>query len=254
MLDACRAGFRLAGFVALCVAELMEWLTVVALFGRAKCHQARAEWLSRFCQRLVRLFGVEVEVSGRPPADGLLVCNHLSYLDIVVLVAQAPTIFLSKSEVRNWPGLGVLVQCAGTLFVDRERRSDVARAGAELGAALKSGTPVCMFPEGTSSDGTRVLPFRSSLLAPAIDHDCRVNPVWIGYELEEGSVEEEVCYWGDMSFGPHFLNLLGKRRIYARVRYGTPQSPGDDRKALAAALHDEVSRLGRCEGSALQIA
>ncbi|HEV7404759.1 MAG TPA: lysophospholipid acyltransferase family protein [Chthoniobacteraceae bacterium] len=242
-----RACSRLLGFFALCLFEVAEWITVVWVPGHSQCHQARAAWLSRFCRRLVALFGIEAVYRGRPPATGLLVCNHLSYLDVIVLAARAPLTFVAKSDIRGWPGLGPLFCCAGTLFVNRERRGDVARTGAEMKAALAGGTSLCVFAEGTSSDGTRVLPFRSSLLAPAVEHGCPVTPAWIGYELEEGSAAEEVCYWGDMTFGPHLLNLLGHRRIRARVCYGAPEEAAGDRKALAARLHAEVCRLGEVD-------
>ena len=239
-----RTGCRLLGFIAVCVYELAEWLLVVWLPSRHRSHRARAVWVARFCQRLVRLLGIDAEYRGVPPATGLLVCNHLSYLDVIVLGAHAPLNFVAKSEIRHWTGLGALIRCAGTLFVDRDRRTDVARAGAEIKAALAAGTNLCIFPEGTSSDGSRVLPFRSSLLAPAVEQGCPVTPAWIGYALEEGSAELEVCYWGDVTLGPHLLNLFGLRRIQARVCYGLPETAAGDRKALAARLHAEVCRLG----------
>jgi 1-acyl-sn-glycerol-3-phosphate acyltransferase len=101
-----------------------------------------------------------------------------------------------------------------------------------------------MFPEGTSTGGGRVLPFHSSLFAPAAQHGWPVTPAWIGYEVVDGSVEEEVAYWRDMTFLPHFLNLLGKRRVRAVVHFGEPLR-NSDRKALARELHEAVIRLGK---------
>jgi len=102
---------------------------------------------------------------------------------------------------------------------------------------------VVLFPEGTSSDGTQVLPFRSSLLEPAARYGWPVSAAWIGYSFQEGSVEREVCYWGDMSFFPHLLNLLCKRGIQAHVVYRPQLAAGLDRKQMAKALHLEISRI-----------
>lgn len=211
----------------------------------------RAQWLQRTCQRLIRCLRVDAEFSGQAPQHGLLVCNHLSYLDIIVLGARQPMAFVSKKEVRNWPLIGWLTECAGTVYIDREQRSDVARASAALTGKVGQGAVICLFPEGTSSDGFDVLPFRPSLLQPAVDRGWTLTPAHLRYELSDGSVEEEVCYWGNMTFGPHLLNLLGKREIRARVCYGESLQPCSDRKQLAADLRSRVRHLAqRTSGSA----
>lgn len=233
---------RLAGFILLSVAKVVQWYVDVALLRRGSA-KARAEWLQDFCQRLLWLFGVEARYEGTLPKEGLMVGNHLSYLDIVVLAAAQPICFVSKQEVRDWPGLGVLVKLAGTLFIDRTRRTDVGRANGEVTEALRRGSVVCVFPEGTSSDGREVLPFRSSLLEPAAELGCEITPVHLSYHVPGGQAEQEVCYWGDMQFATHFWRLLGKQRIYARVRYGAPVPAPRDRKALAVGLRREVVRL-----------
>jgi 1-acyl-sn-glycerol-3-phosphate acyltransferase len=238
-----RAIARLLGFCALSVFEMLEWYLVIGVWRKGGSFPARAAWLTRFCQRLLGLLGLEVDCEGMPAQGKLLVCNHLSYLDVVALAARSPIVFVAKRDVRSWPALGRLVASAGTIFVDRERRADVARAGHEIGEAIRQGVTVCLFAEGTSSDGTQVLPFRSSLLAPAVANGWDVVPAWIGYSLEEGSVADEVCYWGAMEFGPHFLNLLGKPRIVSHIRYGVAAAPGADRKKLAGDLRARVSAL-----------
>lgn len=201
--------------------------------------------MHRWSPYFLRVLNVRVEISGRPPAHGLLVCNHLSYVDIPLLGTSCPMTFVSKQEVRSWPVIGWLTRCAGTLFVNRERKSDVTSVAAQFRPVIDGGLPVTIFPEGTSSDGHRVLPFRSSLLEPAAANGWPVSAAWIGYRIEDGSVGDEVCYWGDMTFFPHFLNLLSKREVRARVAFGPPLEPGLDRKEMSRRLHAEVVRLGK---------
>ena len=127
--------------------------------------------------------------------------------------------------------------------IRRDNRADVVRLGADMVPVVNAGVPVTLFLEGTSSDGERVLPFRSSLLAPALEHGWPVCPAWIHYGLAEGSVADEVCYWRDMTFVSHFLNLLSKRRIQAFVSFGSPITEQMDRKEMARELHSRVCRL-----------
>src|SRR5438105_10225867 len=178
--------------------------------------QRRADWCHRWALTYLRLLNVEVTTRGTPPKTGLLTCNHLSYLDIVVLAGTNRQVFLSKAEVRNWPIIGALTRCAGTLFVRRDRKSDVAELQTAFAEVVTRGLPLTLFPEGTSSDGSTILPFFSSMLEPAAKANWPVTPGWIGYRLDEGegNVADDICYWRELTFGPHFLKLLSKKKIY----------------------------------------
>ena len=248
-LSVLRSAWRLGLF--LCVASLAlvhsAWLALVE--HRLPPATRRARWLRHWCARVSPLIGVGVEVRGRAPDGGMLVCNHVSYLDMLALTAATEMVFVSKAEVRRWPLLGQIARAGGTLFLNRARRADVAEVGDEFVSVIQEGVVLTMFPEGTSTGGDRVLPFHSSLLAPAVRHGWAVTPAWIGYEVEDGVVEKDVAYWRDMTFLPHFLNLLGKRRVRAVVNFGPPLR-NSDRKALARDLHREVSRLAGRGGSA----
>jgi 1-acyl-sn-glycerol-3-phosphate acyltransferase len=243
MTAAFRAIYKLFGFLAISGRALVDHYFNVRRLGGSL--QKRADWCHYWALRYVRLLNVEVTIHGKPPKAGLLTCNHLSYLDIVVLFTAQPQVFLSKAEVRNWPLIGVLTRCAGTLFVRRERKSDVASLQSAFADVVTQGLPLTLFPEGTSSDGSTVLPFYSSLLEPAAKANWPVTPGWIGYRLEDGqgSVADDVCYWRDMTFGPHFLKLLSKKKIYATIVFGEVIEPGLDRKQMAGILHKEVSAL-----------
>jgi 1-acyl-sn-glycerol-3-phosphate acyltransferase len=187
---------------------------------------------------------VRVTVTGARPASGCLVTNHLSYLDIMVLASVRPVVFVSKAEVRRWPGIGYLVGLAGTLFIRRQSRLQVSAAVTRMQEALDLGVVLAFFPEGTTTGGDRVLPFRASLLEAAVTGQLPVTPGCLRYELPGGSVPDEVCYWRDMTFFSHLANLCRHREIRAHVTYGEPMAASQDRKQLAHALRQEVLRLG----------
>lgn len=240
-----RTIFKLARFLTITLLALADHFWNVRRKGGTL--EGRVDWCHRWAFRYLDLLGVELKRKGLPPKEGILVCNHLSYLDIIVLAATRRQVFLSKREVRNWPIIGALAQCAGTLFINRERRGDVAKLQDAFGEVIGAGHSITLFPEGTSSDGSKILPFYSSLLEPAAKSNWPVTPAWIGYRLDEGSVADEVCYWRDMTFLPHFLKLLSKKRIYATVAFGSPLVAGLDRKEMAVELRREVEGLRRAQ-------
>lgn len=209
----------------------------------ASRRRARALWLQRLCRRVTRIFRLEIQATGTIPTSGLLICNHLSYVDILVLSSLVPTIFVAKREVKSWPVMGLLAQLGGTLFIDRQRRTHVGEVNDEIQAALNSGALVVIFPEGTSSDGQTVLPFKSSLLEPATRLKHPLNIGRVHYTLENGSDDATVAYWGDATFFPHLLNLLSQPKVRAVVRFAPMPSHSTDRKELAQQLHAAVLGL-----------
>jgi 1-acyl-sn-glycerol-3-phosphate acyltransferase len=202
-----------------------------------------ADWLHQACARGLRAIGVQLQVEGRLPTGGLIVSNHLSYLDILAYSASLPCVFVSKAEVEQWPIFGRYARWSGSVFVRRHDRGDAARANISIGESLKHGVPVVLFPEGTTTDGQRVLRFHSTMLQPAIDSAAPVTPCAIRYELEDGDAGREVSWWGDMKLLPHAWNLLGKKSIRAKLVFGEPIEAGGDRKELSAVLLREVVRL-----------
>lgn len=240
-----RVAARLAAFLGVNSAGIVDHVVRLRRTGRGTDPAACAEWLHRWAIPTLRSIRVRLEHRGEPPARGLLVCSHLGYLDIAVLGAVAPLVFVSKADVARWPFLGTLARCGGTLFLRREQRSHVAEIAEMFRPIVESGTVIGLFPEGTSSGGDTVLPFRPSLFEPAASRGWPVTPAWIEYRLEpgEGTLADDVAYWRDMTFGPHFLNLLSKRRLHARVHYGAPVSGVPDRKELCRRMHAEVVAL-----------
>lgn len=218
--------------------------TWLVLRHRSKPPQAvRSRWLQWCARRSLRVFSVQTTFRGALPQSGLLVSNHLSYLDIPVLSSLAPAVFVSKSEVKSWPVFGWCAQLGGTLFVDRTRRSDVSRMNSEIQSTLDGGGILVLFPEGTSSDGRSVMPFKSSLLEPVVVSKLPLTVSHIRYTVEEGSSENDVCYWGEMTFFPHLLRLMKTKSICAHVNFSAVSEPAADRKELARQLQAEVLRL-----------
>ena len=200
-------------------------------------------WLQNSSRRLLRVFRIVTQFTGDIPSSGLLVCNHLSYLDILVLSALAPCVFVAKQEVKHWPVFGWFAKRAGTMFVHREQRSQTVQTVNEIEAALKTGAVVVLFPEGTSSGGETVLPFKSSLLEPATRQTHSLAAGLLQYELGDGDVSEEVCYWKDMMLVPHLINLCSKRAVQASAHFNHLREGNADRKELARQLRAEVLRM-----------
>lgn len=227
-------------FMVVAVAATLPLRPWVWLTGPRGREANRAAWLQIISRWALCVLRVRVEIRGTPPAAGLVVANHLGYADIVSLGSAMPCRFVSKASVRHWPVFGPLVVMAGTLFVEREKRGQAAAQVDELTRAAQGGLPVVFFPEGTTSDGSGVLPFRSSLLAAATQTGCPVTPVAIRAYHEDGTPNRELPYYGGDLFVPHLLRLLS-RGAHSKVvlTFGPPQT-GTDRKELAVRLRDWI--------------
>lgn len=239
-----RVGVRLAAMAVATLVLVVPAAVSLSLGDRSIGFRSR---ITRAWSRaMTAIMGVDVRVEGTPPAAPFyLVSNHLGYLDIPVLCSVLPAVFVAKSEVARWPIIGALCRLVDTVFVDRGRKRDLPRVVAHLQALLAGGVGVVAFPEGTSSEGARVLPFRPSLLDPAVRRGYGVSCASVTYATPAGGPPARlaVCWWGDMTFGRHFLDLLGIRRVTATIRFGSEPVTDDDRRRLAERLHAEVSRL-----------
>ena len=237
MLRAIWRAFAVAFFS---VYALIEIAIVIRFVRRDQRLDARSNWLRRWCKFACRVLGICVTIRGSMPRTGLLVCNHLSYLDVIVLSSIGPSVFVAKRDVSRWPLFGWLAHAAGTIFVDRERRLAASSVVSRMREAIDNGSLVVLFPEGTSSDGASVLPFKSALLEPALQLGCPITAAAIDYSLQQGSVADEICYWRDMTLLPHLLNVFTKEEIQSRLSVAPFKSSGGDRKEIARALRDEV--------------
>jgi 1-acyl-sn-glycerol-3-phosphate acyltransferase len=213
------------------------------LSGAGSSLRKRVHWLRRASLRHAKWLGLNIRVHGEIPRAGLIVANHVSYLDIVALSTVASCAFVAKKEVATWPLFGLYARLGATVFVDRERRGAVADVAGQMRSLLDAGVPLVLFPEGTSSDGSGVLPFRTSLFEPVVELRCPVTACAQRYSIEGGSVADEVAYWGDMTLAPHLLNLLGKTGVTLDLHFGPSRQRSGDRKTLARNLHAEVTAM-----------
>ncbi|MYF89849.1 MAG: 1-acyl-sn-glycerol-3-phosphate acyltransferase, partial [Boseongicola sp. SB0676_bin_33] len=207
------------------------------------------------CRNAFRVLGIRLEINGAPVnRPGVIVSNHSSWLDIFTLNAAGPLYFVAKSEVARWPGIGWLARGTGTVFVQRERR-EAGNQKTVFEERLADGHRILFFPEGTSSDGRRVLPFKSTLFAALFSDrlpELWVQPVTVVYCAPEGKDPRYYGWWGSMEFGPHVVQTLGTRRQgQVEVTWHEPLLVADfaGRKTLAAEAEARV-RSTHPQGSA----
>ena len=225
-------------FFSLCA--LVQNAISIPFVRRERRLDARGAWLHKWCRFASRVLGIRIRTHGSMPSSGLLVSNHLSYLDIIVLSSIRPCVFVAKRDVARWPLFGWLAHAAGTIFVDRDRRFSSPKAVDAIGDAIASGSVVVLFPEGTSSGGSTVLPFKSALLESAVRLQAPIAAASIEYAIDDGSVADEVCYWRDMTLVPHLLNLLLKREIRADYSFSPAKLRDGNRKEIAHELRHEI--------------
>lgn len=199
----------------------------------------RAQWLHNTCRGILKALGIRVSVHGELPHRGLVVANHLSYLDIMILSAVMPCFFVSKAEIGRWPYFGKAARTGATIFIDRRSRASTIAVAREMSERLRLPIPVLLFPEGTSTDGSSVLPFYSSLFEPAVAAPAPVTAAAVRYILHDGSCERDLCWFDDSLFLPHLWKTLGTAGFSAELTFGKPHFY-PHRRAAAEATHDEV--------------
>jgi lyso-ornithine lipid O-acyltransferase len=230
------------GLVLTLVLRLLE----KPIFGLAR---PLTPWITQaVCTLTLWILGLRLRVSGEQMSrrKGAVVANHASWLDIFVLNARKRVYFVAKSEVAGWPGISSLAKATGTVFINRDRRE----AGAQVRmfrARLRAGHKLLFFPEGTSTDSRRVLPFKTTLFAAFFDERLRremhIQPVTLIYRAPAGRDERFYGWWGDQPMGPHLLKVLAEAHNgEVELIYHEPVqvSEFDDRKALAAYCEQAV--------------
>lgn len=198
--------------------------------------------------QLLVLWGIRLVVRGSPPLVGpvLLVANHISWLDILVLHAARHCRFISKSDVRAWPLIGTLATAAGTLYIERASRRDAMRTVREMTTALRAGEVLAVFPEGTTSDGSRVLPFHANLLQAAIASEAAVVPVALQFVDSSGSTSHAPRYVGNDTLLGSVWRTLISQDTTAVVEFGLPEfASGRDRRTWARDLRAEIEKMQR---------
>ncbi len=205
----------------------------------------RDRLIAAWAARLLRVLGVRLNAAAPPdlPQGALLVCNHVSWLDIYLIMATCRVHFVSKSEVRDWPVVGWLAHTTGTLFLQRGRRADTARINAEMRALMQSGAWVAVFPEGTTSDGQSLRRYLPSLLQPAVELDCPVLPAALRYRTLDGNASLAAAYIDDISLWQSMLRIVSEPGLIAELHFGAPILPNGHRRELAATAEATTARL-----------
>jgi len=218
---------------------------VVFPFLGAAGRLARVAWWNA---KMLRVLGIALASHGTPRQGAtLMVSNHVSWLDILAINAVHPVRFVSKSDVRRWPLIGWLVACAGTLFIERERKRDALRVVHQVAQALKDGHTVAVFPEGTTSEGDRLLPFHANLLQAAVATGTPVQPLALRFSDALSDPSTAAPYVGDTHLLASLWAVVTARDLRARVTWLDPlASEHADRRALSERLH-------ACIGAALGV-
>lgn len=213
--------------------------------------EQRALWMHRSARAVLACLDIDIQIEGNPPARGLLVANHLSYLDIAALSAASPCFFVSRADVRHWPVFGALARCGGTIFLDRASHASANAVAAQIASRFDLPVPVALFPEATSTDGSAVQRFHSRLMSPAIDAGVPITPIAISYVLT-GIPEREVCFYGDQTFAGHLWKTLEFPPFAAHLRFAAPRTYVDARIA-ARETRDEIASMRAESTSAIEV-
>lgn len=205
---------------------------------------ASLRWSGRWGRMLCRVADYHIHVSGAPPKGALLAANHQTYADIFALLAVGQCFFVPKGEIASWPLAGWLVRGTDQIFSSRRRGRDLRGTAQAIGAALQDGQAVCVFLEGTTSPGDRLLPFRSSFLQPALDVGAPILPVAIEWSHPDDRVDltEDLAYWRpEHVFLLHLWRHLGIRGFRVQIAFGEPlETNGLDRKQAATILRNHI--------------
>jgi 1-acyl-sn-glycerol-3-phosphate acyltransferase len=217
------------------------------VFPRASAARRR-ELVGWWSAKLLRIVGVVAQVDGAPSEQAsrgaMIAANHISWIDIFAVSSIRSTRFIAKSEIRDWPVAGWVVEKAGTIFIRRDRRRDTARINELVHAALAEGDRVGLFPEGTTTEGDTLLKFHSSLFEPAVANGAPVYPCALRYEHADGTLCRAMAYVGELSFMQSLGLVIRQRGVRARIAFSAPiETAGRGRREVAAAAHQAVATL-----------
>jgi 1-acyl-sn-glycerol-3-phosphate acyltransferase len=227
--------------------HLLQGVATAALVLPRLSPEAREERIRQWCSTVLAILQVSVRVRGHvPKADTrgmLFVANHISWIDIWVLKAQLPMRFVSKSEIRDWPVIGWLALHAGTLFVTRHKRQQTGQTMNSVEEALRENDNLCFFPEGTTTDGTELKPFKSSLFQAAVNARAGVWPLMIFYPHPQGGANTDVAYSGDTTMLQSLCAVLSQKEIAVELEFAEPleMQEWSERRQLAQQARQAIA-------------
>lgn len=231
--------------ISLLVLHLAWGVTVAGLAFPLLAPAQRDRFIMAWSRRLLRVLGVRAQLAPAPslPGGALLVCNHVSWLDIYLIYAAQRVHFVSKAEVRTWPVAGWLAHKTGTLFIERGRRADTARINTEMRGLMQDGAWVAVFPEGTTSDGRGLRRFMPSLLQPAVQLNCPVVPAALRYRTLAGEYTAAPAYIDNISMWQSLKQIVSAPGLLAELHFGEPILPNGHRRELAAQAEAATASL-----------
>ena len=230
--------------ISLLVLHVAWGMTLAGLAFSLFSPARRDRLIMAWARRMLWILGVQARVATAPklPGGALLVCNHVSWLDIYLIYAAQRVHFVSKSEVRAWPVAGWLAHKTGTLFLERGRRTDTARVNAEMRTLMQSGAWVAVFPEGTTSDGRGLRRFLPSLMQPAVELNCPIVPAALRYRTLDGEYSATPAYIDEMSLWQSLMKIVSEPGLIAELHFGEPIQPNGHRRELAAQAENAVAK------------
>jgi 1-acyl-sn-glycerol-3-phosphate acyltransferase len=210
-------------FIAFFIISFFIYILVYNKYSRLKYNIKNTHL---FAKLFLKLCGVKIYINGleKPIINGsLIISNHLSYLDIVLISSILPVVFISSMEVKETPILGLFARCGGSIFIERRKKTTVHSDINKIEYFLSKGFSILLFPEGTTSNGDYILPFKSSLLGSVINKNVTIENLCIKYSTINGNIinnnnRDYIYYYGDMTFWPHFFNLLGLQKIEVEIQ------------------------------------
>lgn len=216
--------------------------TFVLSFVAKKTKLSLIQW---WCGGLLRAFNIKVVTFGELPAPDIqgvmFVANHISWSDVHALNSLIPLRFIAKSDIKNWPIFGYLAQKNNTLFIDRSKRQEAGHIAHTTAKGLIAGDNLCFFPEGTTTEGSLVLPFKSSVLQAAISANAQIWPIAIRYVNPDGSINKKMAYAGENTLTESMQQVLMQKNPVVELHFLTPiDTNGQNRRDLAKAAYDAI--------------
>lgn len=234
-----------------CVAHLLRGMWTIRLHFASSTTVQKQQHIARWAQDFLKILDVQLRITGTVVTSGplLVVSNHISWLDILVMLAVQPVRFVSKAEIKSWPLIGWLATNAGTLYIERASRRDAMRVVHHIAEALQPATPdhapyiIGVFPEGTTTDGSVVLPFHGNLIQAALSAGAPVQPVTLRFsDTDTGALSMTPVYIDDDTLIRSVWRLLSSPPVVASVSFhAVDVAHGRDRRAWAADLQRVVA-------------
>lgn len=203
-----------------------------------------------WCGRVLTILNIKVIISGDVPNPNdrdhgrMYVANHISWVDILALMSVTSIRFIAKSEIRSWPVFGYLASRANVLFIDRSKRQEAKRMQRICVESLNNGEQLCFFPEGTTTDGTHILPFKGSIIQAAIDANATLQPVGIFYPNPDQSANIDMAFAGETTMAESMNTILQRKHSIVTLHYFEPIAPQQqsilDRRTLTSQAYTTI--------------